>query len=516
MSSERPYLYPAPGGSIEVRTGSNFHAAVMVFNNGYGSCEFARGPLSSVLEQVVQVMKEGATFGPCHEPGAPFKWHYFEHDDSYRASVHDGEFRIVRHAGLRIGVHARREGCSVMGIDDELPLLFSHMEESVQSLKLHVPLAIVHKGRRHVLRVASGVGEVFAVQVDASTRYTVTFVQNGLTASARVEVNRTVDGISICVASYTKEQTFDGHDGILWSDGGPGGPGKQEPPQITASPEGTFPPGPPHSEVAKSCQVALRHLSELGGTGRTLHQPLGNILGRIAASGKRVRGRGADLRKAIELEGGEKLPGGNRLFRYAMATCRRLGLLIRDGRLEAFAFNDLQDPETEFAVHLTSTYGTNGRQVEVAVTGRRDPDLFGLDSIDGGPPRPSPAPACAPSVESTNDHQTRTADDPAPKITVDIWPRPDATPDISVCTSPCIACFVDDTNRPTGSARVDPHGRVGDQVNWFRYQVHTPGEFAFIGTALGEDYLTKDNLTGDEFHRHIWRDVERVRRENGA
>jgi hypothetical protein len=489
----------------------------MVFNNGYGTCEFARGPLSSVLEQVVQVMKEGATFGPCHEPGAPFKWHYFEHDDSYRASVHDGEFRIVRHAGLRIGVHVRREGCSVMGIDDDLPLLFSHMEESVASLKLDVPLAIVHKGRRHLLRVASGVGEVFAVHVDASTRYTVTFVQNGLSASARVDVNRTVDGISVCVASYAKEQTFDDRDGILWSEVGPGGPGKQDkPPQINASPEGALPPGPPHSEVAKSCQVALRHLSGLGGTGKTLHQPLGDVLGRIAASGKRVRGRGAGLRKTIELEGGEKLPGSDRLFRYAMATCRLLGLLIRDGNLEAFAFNDLQDPETEFAVHLTSTYGTTERQVEVSVKGRLDPDLFGLDSIDGAPPPPSPAPACAPSVESPSDQRPPTADDQrpsAPTIPVDMWPRPDATPDISVCTSPCIA---DDTNRPTGSARVDPHGWGGDQVNWFRHPVHTPSEFAFIDTALGEDYTTKDNLTGDEFHYHLWRDVERVRGESDA
>jgi hypothetical protein len=52
-------------------------------------------------------------------------------------------------------------------------------------------------------------------------------------------------------------------------------------------------------------------------------------------------------------------------------------------------------------------------------------------------------------------------------------------------------------------------------VNWFGHQVHTPREFAFNGTALGGDYATKENLTGEEFIRNVLEDAERKRREEG-
>lgn len=91
---------------------------------------------------------------------------------------------------------------------------------------------------------------------------------------------------------------------------------------------------------------------------------LGNLFRRLAANGTRVSGRGEALRKALETQG--KLPGGDRVFRYAMATCRRLGLLISDGTLESFAFDDLYDPASEFARHLMSQFGTCEPQGEAA------------------------------------------------------------------------------------------------------------------------------------------------------
>jgi hypothetical protein len=76
---------------------------------------------------------------------------------------------------------------------------------------------------------------------------------------------------------------------------------------------------------------------------------------RITASG--VRGRGDELRKQLKQHSGIDLPGGMRVFRYAMATCRKLGLLVSDGTLDVFPFDDLHDPASDFARAVVAVFG---------------------------------------------------------------------------------------------------------------------------------------------------------------
>jgi hypothetical protein len=210
-------VFPLPEGSIEVRPVSGVYAAVMVFDHGYGSKEFARGALTTVVGEVFRVMKEGVTFGPHHEPGAPFRWFHFPHDDSYRATVHDGEFRVVRHDGGLAGIHVRRrEGDAIVKLERECDLakMLAAMEKNVEGNAEDVPLAIMHHGRRGNLKVSSRPNELLAYQADETTRYFVT--ARGFAETSTLLVWRDVDGVTDCLKIY---DVLNGYDpgGLIWS-----------------------------------------------------------------------------------------------------------------------------------------------------------------------------------------------------------------------------------------------------------------------------------------------------------
>lgn len=486
------YTFPAADGHIEIRSLAGDHVGVIVFDHGYGSSEFVRGPLLDCLERAFHVMREGTHHPPSHEPGAPLRWHRFTRDDSHRATLPGGELRVVKHGGTCFLVHVRRDSCCVFGCGSKDELLEAARSSYSKFEAHHRPLSIVHRGRRYDLKLTFNSDDLAAVTADDGTRFSVR-----ITGNETLHLDRLAGGERSCIKTFA--HAFDDLPEFLWSDGI-----EPSPPQSSSTPPalgtvrpsaGSRPGGPLHPEVRAAALAMFKYLAMLGGAGKCVRLWCRTAFEGLADRGIRVQGRGEELRKQLRLHSGVDLPGGMRVFRYAMATCRKLGLLVSDGTLDVLPFDDLHDPASEFA------------RAVVAVFGKRAPILPDNDvpSTDA-----SDARAGAPTV--TQDPPAEPAAAPASPTT----PSSPAEPESSVGLYPEDTWpFQDDTleaqeaegaNDPGSKNACDPGGPGGDYVNWFGYKTDIHDVISFTDTYCGHDLIKEPSKpVSEEFFVNLAR-----------
>lgn len=511
---ENAVRYPFPEGHIEIRSLAGCHVGIIIFDQGYGASEFARGSLPDCLEQAAHLMREGSHHPPSHEAGAPMRWHPFPHDGSHRATLPGGELRILAHGGEWFLVHVRRDGCCVFGRGTQLELI--ELAESGYSRfeTHHRPLSIDYRGRRYNLKLTMASEDLAAVTADDGTRFSVR-----ITADDSLHLERLSGGERLCIKTFDK--VFDGLPESLWS-----GDTEPKPPQSGPTPPGlgsirpsagTPPTAPLTPEVRAATLAMLEHLAMLGGAGKCVRLWCRAVFEVFADRGIRVRGRGEGLRKQLKQHSGIELPGGMRVFRYAMATCRELGLLVSDGTLDVFPFDDLHDPATDFARVVVAVFGKPAPAPPSNKVPRAD-----TSKAHGAPPTatldPPTAPAAAPTSTATpspptEPEATSTAPAAAPASTatpsaptepespvelypLDTWPFQDDTMSAHE--------FVAGAYHPGSQDACDPGGLAGDHVNWFGYKTDVPDGTSFTDTSCGHEAIVEPSKpVGEEFYVNL-------------
>lgn len=454
---------------------SQGHVALIVFEHGYGTSEFTRGSLADCLEQTVLLMREGAPYPPPHQPGAALRWYHFPHDGSHRTTLPGGELRILGHAGSKYLVHVRRDGCCVFGRGTELEL-FDVAEKNYSDFeRLHKPLSVVHRGRRYNLQVTHNGEDIAAATAADGTRFAVR-----ITGDDKLHLGRLSDGVRSDIRTIVG--AFDDLPEILWPEEAE--PKPQADPTLLAPepvclPPETHPTGPLHPEVRAATVAFFDYLVMLRGVGKAMRLQCRQIFEFLLDRGIRVSGRGEALRKQLVAVSGTKMFGCMRAFRYAMATCRRLGLLVSDGTLDVFPFDAFHDPVSSFARNVVAVFG----KVRPAQPGNADSSASlasetaphpGASQVPSGVP---PEPPVPPDSTWTGDQQ---AQEQYPK---DTWPfqdQPSSTPGVFLADGACLG------NNPDAC---DPTGLKADEVNWFNFQIHRLDEFAFLETPLGQDVI---------------------------
>ena len=511
---ENAYRYPFPEGHIEIRPLAGCHVGIIVFDQGYGSSEFARGPLPDCLEQAAHLMREGSHHPPSHEAGAPMRWHLFPHDGSHRATLPGGELRILAHGGAWFLVHVRRDGCCVFGRGTQLELI--ELAESGYSRfeTHHRPLSIDYRGRRYHLKLTTASEDLAVVTTDDGTRFSVR-----ITAGDSLHLERLSGGERLCIKTF--DHVFDGLPESLWS-----GDTEPKPPQSGPTPPGlgsirpsagTPPTAPITPEVQAATLAMLEYLAMLGGAGKCVRLWCRAAFEVLADRGIRVRGRGEELRKQLKQHSNMELPGGMRVFRYAMATCRELGLLVSDGTLDVFPFDDLHDPASEFARAVVAVFGKQVPAPPSNKVPRAD-----ASEAHGAPPTatldPPTAPAAAPTSTATpspptEPEATPTAPAAAPASTA--TPSPPTEPEPPVELYPLDTWpFQDDTMsahefvagayHPGSQDACDPGGLGGDHVNWFGYKTDVPDGTSFTDTSCGHEAIVEPSRpVGEEFYVNL-------------
>lgn len=498
---ENACRYPIAEGHIEIRPLAGCHVGIIIFDQGYGSSEFARGPLPDCLEQAAHLIREGSHHPPSHEAGAPMRWHPFPHDGSHRATLPGGELRILAHGGAWFLVHVRRDGCCVFGRGTQFELIelaeasYSRFEAN------HRPLSIDYRGRRYNLKLTTASEDLAAVTADDGTRFSVR-----ISAGDSLHLERLVGGDRSSIKSFAN--AFDGLPEPLWSDVDESRPpqsGPTSPPGLGSirPSAGTPPTAPLTPEVRAATLAMLEHLAMLGGAGKCVRLWCRAVFEVLAEHGIRVRGRGEGLRKQLKQHSGIELPGGMRVFRYAMATCRELGLLVSDGTLDVFPFDDLHDPASDFARAVVAAFGkpsptspSNG--VPPATPA---PGVPASDDVSSAAPAPQvsgshpTATQDAPDVSSpTSPAAPPTAPQPAELYPVDTWPFRDNT---------LGALEAEGAYHPEGEDACDPGGLAADVVNWFGHPTHVPDGMTFTRTSIGIELLEPAGPIGEEFYENL-------------
>lgn len=487
----------AADGHIEIRPLAGDHVGIIVFDHGYGSSEFVRGPFLDCLERALHVIREGTHHPPSHEPGAPLRWHHFTHDESHRATLPGGELRVVKHAGTCFLVHVRRDSCCVFGCGSKDELLEAVKSSYSKFEAHHRPLSIVHRGRRYDLKLTFNSDDLAAVTAGDGTRFSVR-----ITGNDTLHLDRLAEGERSCIKTFA--HAFDGLPEFLWSDGIEPSPQQSSPtpPALgTVRPSaGSRPAGPLTPEVRAATLAMFQYLAMLGGAGMCVRLWCRTAFERLADLGIRVQGRGEELRKQLKLHSGVDLPGGMRVFRYAMATCRKLGLLVSDGTLDIFPFDDLHDPASEFARAVVAVFGkTAPIRPDNDVPSTAAPPTSASYASTGAPTvtqDPPAEPAAAPESPTTPSPPD------APKASVEFYP-PDTWP------------FQDDTvgshevegANLTGSMDAcDPGAAPVDHVNWFGHKYHVPDGISFTLTPTGVDAIEDPpEPAGEEFFENLRR-----------
>lgn len=471
---ENAYRYPFPEGHIEIRPLAGCHVGIIVFDQGYGSSEFARGPLPDCLEQAAHLMREGSHHPPSHEAGAPMRWHLFPHDGSHRATLPGGELRILAHGGAWFLVHVRRDGCCVFGRGTQLELI--ELAESGYSRfeAHHRPLSIDYRGRRYNLKLTTASEDLAAVTTDDGTRFSVR-----ITAGDSLHLERLSGGERRCIKTF--DNVFDGLPESLWS-----GDTEPKPSQSGPTPPGlgsirpsagTPPTAPITPEVQAATLAMLEYLAMLGGAGKCVRLWCRAVFEVFAERGIRVRGRGEELRKQLKQHSGIELPGGMRVFRYAMATCRELGLLVSDGTLDVFPFDDLHDPASDFARAVVAVFGKPAPAP--APTATQDPP---------GAPTPAAASPATPSPPTK-------PESPVELYPLDTWPFHDDT---------LGAYEAEGANNPGSEDACDPGGAAVDHVNWFGHKTDVPDGTSFTETSRGLDIIEEPSKpVSEEFYENL-------------
>mgnify|MGYP000408521062 CR=1 FL=1 len=495
---ENARIYPIVEGHIEIRPLAGCHVGIIVFDQGYGSSEFARGSLPDCLEQAAHLMREGSHHPPSHEAGAPMRWHMFPHDGSHRTTLPGGELRILAHGGTWFLVHVRRDGCCVFGHGTQLELIELAEANYSRFEAYHRPLSIDYRGRRYNLKLTTASEDLAAVTADDGTRFSVR-----INADDRLHLERLVGGERSTLKMFAS--AFDGLPEPLWSDVDEPRPPQSGPTRPVLGPirpsAGTPPAGPLAPEVREATLAMLEYLAMLSGAGKCVRLWCRAAFVVFAERGIRVRGRGEELLKQLKQHSDIALPGGMRVFRYAMATCRELGLLVSDGTLDVFPFDDLHDPASDFARSVVAVFGkaaptTPGNNVPSASAAPGVPTSDDVspaapapeatashptatqDAPDGAPPTPPAAPPTAP---------------PAELYPVDTWPFRDTLE----------ACEAEGTDHLGGEDACDPGGFPADEVNWFGHPTHVPDGITFTRTSIGLELLEPAGPIGEEFYENL-------------
>jgi hypothetical protein len=488
---ESAHRFPVPEGHVEIRPVSQGHVGIIVFAQGYGASEFARGPLWHCLERAAAVVREGAPYPPAHQPGAPLRWHHFPHDGSHRATLPGGELRVLQHSGAKFLVHVRRDSCCVFGCATELELFEVAEINYSEFEKQHRPLSVEYRGRRYNLQVSAGGADIAAASATDGTRFSVRFDSENI-----LHLERTSEGVRSRIRTFLN--VFEGLPELLWSDSDDLTTHRSAPHftlgQIRLGPE-IQPTGQLDPEIRAATRACFEYLAELRGAGKTVREKLRHIFAVLAERGVRVRGRGESMRKQIVSCSGSELPAGLRTFRWAMATCRKLGLAVSDGTDDVLPFDALHDPGSEFARTLVTTFGQAQRSqpkdiVRPATQApKENSEPTGAVQV---PPNPSflhPAPSTNP-VSDPSAPQT-----PVISYPIDTWPF-DVTEigsdeaEVANCSGCQYAC--------------DPGGAMVDHVNWFGHKMDNPEGFTFEATSLGVYVLEEPpGPVGEEFYQNL-------------
>lgn len=484
--SEIAHRFPVPEGHVEVRPLSQGHVGIIVFAQGYGSSEFARGPLWHCLERAAAVLREGAPYPPAHEPGAPLHWHHFPHDGSHRATLPGGELRVLGHNGAKFLVHVRRDSCCIFGHATELELFEVAETHYSEFEKQHRPLSIEYRGRRYNLQVCAGSEGIAATSATDGTRFSVHVDDDDA-----LHLERLSEDVRSRIKTFPN--VFDGLPELLWSDSENEIVRHSAPHltlgQIRLCPE-VRPTGPLDAEIRAAALACFEYLARLRGAGKTVREHLRHIFEVLAERGVRVRGRGEGMRKQLASCSGAELPAGLRTFRWAMATCRKLGLVVSDGTDDVLQFDALHDPTSEFARALIATFGQARRSQPKNIVPPATPTPKETDEPSGEirvPPDPSPVhpgPSASSPVDDPSDLQT-----PVVSYPIDTWPFEETRVG---------AGAAEGANCSGGQDACDPGGAMVDHVNWFRHKTDVPEGWAFDATSLGVDVLEKPPDPVDE------------------
>lgn len=480
------HRFPVPEGHVELRPVSQGHVGIIVFAQGYGSSEFARGPLWHCLQRAAVIVREGAPYPPAHEPGAPLRWHHFPHDGSHRATLPGGELRILGHNGAKFLVHVRRDSCCIFGSATELELfeaaeiLYSEFETR------HRPLSVEYRGRRYNLQVSAGGDDLAATSATDGTRFSVRIDRDNA-----LHLERLTEDVRSRIKTFP--DVFDGLPELLWSDSGDQTKHHSAPHitlgQIRLCPE-IHPTGSLTPQVRAAALACFEYLARLRGAGKTVRERLRHIFEILAERGVRVRGRGEAMRTQLVSCSGAELPAGLRTFRWAMATCRKLGLVVPDGTDDVLPFDTLHDPESEFARALVAAFGQARRSQpeEVVPPVTQAPKETGEPSVQA-PTSPSPVDSASSVSRPASDaFEPQT---PVAFYPIDTWPFADETQIISD--------GAERANCTVGQEDAcDPGGAMVDHVNWFRHKTDVLEGFTFEATSIGVDIIEKPPDTVDE------------------
>lgn len=498
---ENARIYPIAEGHIEIRPLAGCHVGIIVFDHGYGSSEFARGPLPDCLEQAAHLMREGSHHPPSHEAGAPMRWHLFPHDGSHRATLPGGELRILAHGGTWFLVHVRRDGCCVFGRGTQLELIELAEANYSRFEAQHRPLSIDYRGRRYNLKLTTASEDLAAVTADDGTRFSVR-----INADDRLHLERLAGGERSSIIK-TFANAFDGLPEPLWSDIDEPRPPQSGPTRPVLGPirpsAGTPPAGPLAPEVREATLAMLEYLAMLSGAGKCVRRWCRATFVGFAERGIRFRGRGEELLKQLKQHSDVTLPGGMRVFRYAMATCRELGLLVSDGTLDVFPFDDLHDPASDFARAVVAAFGkpSSTSPSNGVPPATPTPGVPASDDVSSAAPAPDvsgshpTATQGAPDVSSPpSPAAPPTAPQPAELYPVDTWPFRDNT---------LGALDAEGADHPEGEDACDPGGLAADVVNWFGHPTHVPDGITFTRTSIGIEPLAPAGPVGEEFYENL-------------
>lgn len=421
LSGHGEMVLPTAEGRIVMSScgDPDLYLAVMVFNDEYGKCELTRAPMGHVLRLAADVYENGVCLGPTHVEGAAIRWVPFA-DGSLRASIHDGEVRILPYGEDRyVLLHVRRASVYPLALGTDRREIVDRVESELHSFADSPnSIAVQFRGRRLNFK-ATKCGDGFARCKLDDTTFIVSLEDSGADAlSPNLVVERIRSGTSERVA----ELPYSDHLDVLWTENEEVRPGRAVPhssrkirpgptwPLVSAHPTPGAANTPLSPEVKEALTGVLEHIARLGGAGISIHLQAVTMFDTLAEDGVRVVGRGATFRSAIEGGAKRAFVGKERTFRYAIAPYRVFGLVRSDGVHDVLPLDALRDLRAEYTRALLDTWSrikaSNG-----TASGPRS-------STNSPPPPPSPpeqgsSPQPPPESPATTASDARTGMSPS-------------------------------------------------------------------------------------------------------
>lgn len=375
------------------------YLAVMEFNDDYGKCELTRAPMSHVLRLAADVLDNGVCLGPTHVEGAAIRWVPFP-DRSLRASIHDGEARIVPYGEERyVLLHVRRGSVYPLALGTDRGEIEDRVEGELHNFADSPnSIAVYFRGQRHNFR-ATLCGDGFARCKIDDTTFIVSLEDSG---AGELSPNLIVERVRSGTRERVVEHPYNDHLDVLWTEGDEVRPGRAAPhysrprlggawPLVSSDPTPGAANTPLTPEVKAALTGVLEHIARLDGAGISIRRQGSTILGHLAEKCVRVAGKGVHFRSAIESGAEKKFIGKERAFRYGIALYRKFGLVRSDGVQDVLPLDVLRDLDSEYTRALLDTWSriqaSNGT-APAPRSSTRSPPSQPLPSEQDSSPRP--------------------------------------------------------------------------------------------------------------------------------